>query len=1130
MKYLLSSILLCILFGLLSADSISAQGFNSITTPDGINMVAVGNSGKYYRSGNGGVTYTSFTLAGTPNLNSVTSFGNDVWIAGQNGNVVKTQKTSSPTTTYNVGSSNTLNSIIFINSNTGFTCGNSGSVYKSIDGGLSWSVSNSGIPSIKLNSISFTDASNGTVVGTNGSIYATNTGGSSWVLQASGTTNNLLKVKYFNDSLVAVGEFGTLLLNKGSGWTSVATRTRSDLRSASGTNMNDIHICGGGGFIRNNRSGNIKFNNFEINPMLANLTDIFYYDFNKGWAVSSLNYVIIYTTNGGTTWGMPTGAAVAFNWVAKSPSGGGIGNNLCPHPTDRNSMFVVYGNSVFASRDRSETWTQIATISIGSSCHSFYVSPVDTNIWLAAMVSAPDCIVRSTNYGATWTSIIARDFSTYGQPLEMDQNNPSTFYFAPSNASGEGVYKSVNSGASFSLLAPYNIGSIDQPCDMVVMWDSSNVIYLGDDGAEIYKSTNGAVSWTLVKAGTAAEVPSMCNSVFDKTICYATTWGSSQVFKTLNYGDAWSIISNNSGSGWGSDLCREDPNVVLTGNYGSEAYLTTNGGANFFNINTGLSGAGAGIIVPERGYMLNMQTGNLFKLNITYTDAPILNVIDVQALALGATGVNYYSTSTIIPTGMVKNNNGVASATFIVIRRINPGNYLSTRTITNLAPSSAANVNFDPWTFIAGNTYTVKDSVYINGDTNPANDVLTGTITPYVGQQVLRVGEGFTGTFPPSGWSFQFAGTNYWQYSTASSYGIGVGSAKYDFWNAPNTTGSQSLLSPTFIQSVSGDSLEYDYAYAPYSGSVDSLIIETSSNGGTSYQTLVRLYGTPGATGIYALNTVTSGGNFTPTAGQWLKRKWGIPSGTNKLKFRAVSGFGDNLYLDSIKINSGGLYTQYNVKMALQGMYNGTTLNLKDTVRAFLRSNISPFSKIDSATAVLDSLTLNAAFVFKNAPTGTYYIQIIHRNALETWSKAGGETFTKGITSNYDFTSSQSQSFGNNMIFVTNKWCLYSGDVTRDGAIDLSDIINIYNDASVFASGYIATDLNGDGIVDLSDIIIAFNNSANFIIKITPETSPADIAVQKERMKQEMFELIKKNTENNLIESESKSKNSNTVK
>ncbi|MDQ3020015.1 MAG: hypothetical protein M3R36_05525 [Bacteroidota bacterium] len=216
--------------------------------------------------------------------------------------------------------------------------------------------------------------------------------------------------------------------------------------------------------------------------------------------------------------------------------------------------------------------------------------------------------------------------------MEMDQNNPSTFYFVPANDAGLGLFKSTDNGASFNLVAPYNQANIGQPCDLIVMWDSSDVMYLGDDGADIGKTTNGGLNWNLVKP--SSEIPSMCNSVFDKSFCYATTWGGSQVFKTINYGNNWNVVSTNSGSGWGSDVCREDPTVVLTGNYGAKSFLSTNSGSNFFEVNAGLSGAGAGIMVPDRGYFLNMQTSRLFKLNIVYT------VIDSSGFIPSNTTVN----------------------------------------------------------------------------------------------------------------------------------------------------------------------------------------------------------------------------------------------------------------------------------------------------------------------------------------------------------------------------------------------------------------------------------------------------------------------------------------------------------
>ena len=609
--------LMLVSFLTLSALSISfSQGLNSITTPDGVYVIAVGNQGKVFRSTNSGTTWSSYTNT-ADNLNSVTSFSNDVWIAGSSGNIYKTTKTIAPLTSINVGSTFRINSIQFLSSNVGYLCGDGGKLYKSENGGANWTSSATGIGTEDLNGLNFLDEQKGIVVGDNGKMYITNDGGTTWTVQTSGVTRNLLDAKYYSDGVLVVGEYGIILSKEGTGdWQSIVTRTDSDIRGVSGVSFNNTHVCGGGGFIRNNSNGRGNFFNFEINPMLANLVDIFYFDAIMGFAVSSLNNAIIKTTNGGTSWELTAGATVSFNWVQKTPSSGGIGNNLCMHPTERNTAYVVYGNKVYVSRDRGDSWTQISTISIGTRAHSFYVTPLDTNVWVAAIESSPDKVVRSTDYGLTWNTILSYNFSSYGQPLEMDQNIPGTFYYAPDGMT-TGFFKSTDNGATFTSVS--NNNPFTSPCDIIVMWDSSDVMYVGDNEADIFKTSNNGVNWTLVKPTSSSEVPSMCNSVFDPSICYATTWGSSQVYRTLNSGDNWSVVANNSGSGWGSDLCHEDPTVVLTGNYGSQAYLTTNGGANFFNINSGLGGAGAGIMVPDRGWMLNMQTGSLYKLNINYS-------------------------------------------------------------------------------------------------------------------------------------------------------------------------------------------------------------------------------------------------------------------------------------------------------------------------------------------------------------------------------------------------------------------------------------------------------------------------------------------------------------------------------
>jgi len=116
-----------------------------------------------------------------------------------------------------------------------------------------------------------------------------------------------------------------------------------------------------------------------------------------------------------------------------------------------------------------------------------------------------------------------------------------------------------------------------------------------------------------------------------------------------------------------------------------------------------------------------------------------------------------------------------------------------------------------------------------------------------------------------------------------------------------------------------------------------------------------------------------------------------------------------------------------------------------------------------------------------------FYIQLKHRNSLETWS-ATGISFIDTLIS-YNFSSSVNQAFGNNMIQVDNsplRFAIFSGDINEDGIIDATDLSLIDNDAFNSVSGYVKTDLNGDNFVDASDLLIADNNAANVIISITP--------------------------------------------
>lgn len=180
--------------------------------------------------------------------------------------------------------------------------------------------------------------------------------------------------------------------------------------------------------------------------------------------------------------------------------------------------------------------------------------------------------------------------------------------------------------------------------------------------------------------------------------------------------------------------------------------------------------------------------------------------------------------------------------------------------------------------------------------------------------------------------------------------------------------------------------------------------------------------------------------------------------------------------------------TYINIKAITEGNYNTiyNRLNLSDTITVYIRNNFYPFQIKDSANIKFDSLSFTGNFSSSKLTSGNYYIVLKGKNSIETWSKNGGVSVTAGKIINYDFTSLVSQAYGSNLKLINEIYCIYSGDVNRDGYVDLYDMYKIENDSYYLMTGFIETDINRDGLVDLSDLEISDNNVSNFVLKVTP--------------------------------------------
>lgn len=183
-----------------------------------------------------------------------------------------------------------------------------------------------------------------------------------------------------------------------------------------------------------------------------------------------------------------------------------------------------------------------------------------------------------------------------------------------------------------------------------------------------------------------------------------------------------------------------------------------------------------------------------------------------------------------------------------------------------------------------------------------------------------------------------------------------------------------------------------------------------------------------------------------------------------------------------------------NLTAFIQGFYNeSTNLMIRDTLKFYLRDQLSPHAIVDSAKAYASALGFSDVNFTKAVAGRQYYLSVKHRNLVETWSTSTVNFNPLTYQLTYDFTNDLSTAYGNNLIQVDAiplRYAFYNGDVNQDNTVDIGDLTLIDNDAFNFNSGYIPSDVNGDGITDIADNALTDNNAFNFVGAIVPSAPP----------------------------------------
>jgi hypothetical protein len=220
----------------------------------------------------------------------------------------------------------------------------------------------------------------------------------------------------------------------------------------------------------------------------------------------------------------------SYNWNNVVIKGGGFVSGLITHP---HAPGVVYARTDIGGAYRwnaaGNSWVPLLDFGADANIYgieSFAIDPSDSNrLYIAASrgSSTLKYILVSTNQGATFASFtppFSLDGNARGrgggERMAVDPNLGSILFYGTKS---QGLYKSVNYGASWSLVSSFPVSTTANTVGIVFVQfvkssgkpgSATPVIFAGlsQTGNNFYRSADGGTNWSLVaNAGPSTQMP-----------------------------------------------------------------------------------------------------------------------------------------------------------------------------------------------------------------------------------------------------------------------------------------------------------------------------------------------------------------------------------------------------------------------------------------------------------------------------------------------------------------------------------------------------------------------------------------------------------------------------------------------
>ncbi len=481
-------------------------------------VIAAGDAGTVLTSTDLGKSWQQINIGTTNNLWNLKFITEQIgWLVGEGGCCFKTtdggfnwQNITTPLGTLPCWD------VSFINEQLGYICSSDGKVIKTTDGGNSWQVLQAG-DSNSLYTIVAVDSMNITAGGALVKFVYSSDGGITWTQQLLSQDAPANKMAFINDSVgYATGLMSSKYktTNKGKDWIAEFPTPPLGEWNLMFVNATTGYTVGNGlKVLKTTDSGKSWFKTI----LNDNFKDVWFASENTGWIVGDGIYK---TTNGGENWTL-------LNFPYEQ-TGTGYGGIESLYFLDSLTGFAgTWGSKIFKTYDGGETWVRKDPVNSDSSffIKDFYF--IRNMGWASSIFGK---ILKTTDYGDSWIILTAKIGGNAIQFLDTLNGYSLTGYFNRTSDGGysweqfslpqndnnhdlyfknieEGwfvgsdyLYYTTNAGKDWKVIS--NVNNLD-PWSYFGWLNLQRGIITGN---HVYESINGGESWFEIKELTGQHI------------------------------------------------------------------------------------------------------------------------------------------------------------------------------------------------------------------------------------------------------------------------------------------------------------------------------------------------------------------------------------------------------------------------------------------------------------------------------------------------------------------------------------------------------------------------------------------------------------------------------------------------